>query len=154
MDNSPKTVNSTNTSSDAPSNSQAVPAPASTSSYVPGVCNINTAEIAYRRKSAYVLLAVTLVMAVPFFLLDIPAWARLLLFFPLFLTIVCYLQVKYKFCVSYGAAGKQNAAEGDKVAQDIIDAASLKLDKARTQKIKLQAAAAAALITALLVLIP
>ncbi len=123
-------------------------------SYVPGVCNINSAEVAYRRKSAIVLLVITLLVAAPLLLLDLPQWIRLVLFFPLFLTVVCYLQVRYKFCVGYGAAGKQNAAEGDKIAQDIIDAAALKLDKDRTRKIKLQAAAIAAAITVVLVFIP
>lgn len=122
--------------------------------YIPGVCNINTAEIAYRRKSAYVLLAITIALALPLLLLDVPNAARLILFFPIFLTVVCYLQVRYKFCVGYGAAGKQNAAEGDKVAQDIIDAASRKLDTERTRKIKLQAAAIAAVLTLILVVIP
>lgn len=122
--------------------------------YVPGVCNINTTEIAYRRKSAYVLLVITLAVAAPLLLLDLPVWLRLLLFFPVFLTIVCYLQVRYKFCVSYGASGKQNATEGDKVAQDIVNAAALKLDRARTRKIKLQAAGWAALITLITLLIP
>ncbi len=122
--------------------------------YVPGVCNINTAEIARRRKSAYVLLAITIAIAAPLLLLDIPVWTRLLLFFPIFLTVVCALQVKYKFCVGYGASGLQNATEGDKEARAIVEAASLKLDKERTRKIKLQAAGIAAAITVLTLLLP
>ncbi len=127
---------------------------AGTSSYVPGVCNINTAEIAYRRKSAHVLLAISVVMTAALLFLPITPWLRVILFAPIFLTAVCYLQVKYKFCVSYGASGKQNANEGDKVAQDIIDAASKKLDRDRTRKIKLQAAGIALVITATLMFLP
>lgn len=126
----------------------------SNGSYVPGVCNINSAEIAYRRKSGYVLLAISLALAAPLLLIDLPVWLRVVLFFPVFLTADCFLQAKHKFCVSYGAAGKQNATEGDKVAQDIIDAAALKLDKARARKINSQAAGIALVITALLLFIP
>ncbi len=122
--------------------------------YVPGVCNINTVEIARRRKAAYILLAVTVALAIPLLVFDVPQWLRIVLFFPVFLTVVCSLQVKYKFCVGYGAAGMQNATEGDKVAQDIVDAAAKKLDKDRTRKIKLQAAAIAAVITLVMALIP
>ncbi len=128
--------------------------PGLSGSYVPGVCNINTVEIARRRKAAYVLLAITIVIAAPLLLLDIPVWTRLILFFPIFLTVVCSLQVKYKFCVGYGASGMQNATEGDKEAQAIVEAASLKLDKDRTRKIKLQAAGIAAVITLLTLLLP
>lgn len=125
-----------------------------TSAYVPGVCNINTAEIAYRRKSAYVLLAITIVIAAPLLLLDVPQWARLILFLPVFLTVICALQVRNKFCVGYGAAGKQNAAEGSDSAQDVVEAAARKLDQQRTRTMKLQALAVATVVTALAVLIP
>lgn len=125
-----------------------------TGSYVPGVCNINSAEIAYRRKAGFVLLVVTLVLTLPLLLIETPVWLRAFLFFPIFLTADCLLQAKHKFCVSYGAAGKQNATEGDKVAQDIVDAAALKLDKARARRINSQAGLIGLAVTALLLLIP
>ena len=126
--------------------------------YVPGVCNINSAEVAYRRKAGYTMLAITVAVAIIVFvfgaLLDVSPIIRLATFFPAFVTAVCFLQVKYKFCVTYGAGGKQNATEGDKEAQAIVDAAAKKLDLERTRKIKLQGALIAAVVTALLVLIP
>lgn len=136
------------------SNSSTPNSPVTGGAYVPGVCNINTAEIASRRKAAYTLLGISLVMTIPLLILEITNWARLILFIPIFLTVVCSLQVKYKFCVGYGASGMQNATEGDKVAQAIVDAAAKKLDADRTRKIKLQAAAIAAVITLVLVLLP
>lgn len=125
----------------------------STAAYVPGVCNINTAEIAYRRKAGFILLAVSFVLTVPFFVTNLPAWSCIVLFFPLFLTVLSFLQAKHKFCVSYGAAGQQNATDGDRVAQDVVDEAARKLDKARTAKIKREAAFQAAVVTAGLVLL-
>lgn len=126
--------------------------------YVPGVCNINSAEVAYRRKAGYTMLAITVAVAIIVFalgaLLDVSPIIRLAIFFPAFITTVCFLQVKYKFCVNYGASGKQNATEGDKEAQAIVDAAAKKLDLERTRKIKLQGALIAAVVTLLLVLIP
>jgi glucan phosphoethanolaminetransferase (alkaline phosphatase superfamily) len=123
-------------------------------SYIPGVCNINTAEIAYRRKSGHVMLAITVFLTVVLFMLPLNQWLRVVLFTPIFVTAVCYLQAKYKFCVSYGANGMQNATEGDKEAQEIVDAAAKKLDRDRTRKIKLQAAGIAAVVATILIFIP
>jgi hypothetical protein len=125
-----------------------------TDAYVPGVCNINSTEIAYRRKSGYILLVISMILAGVVIGLGLPVWTRLGLYFPIFVTAVCFLQVKYKFCVKYGAAGKQNADEGDKIAQDIVDAVARQLDAARTRKIKLQGASIALVVTVVLLLLP
>lgn len=126
----------------------------SQAAYKPGVCNINSAEVAYRRKAANVLLGISLMLTAALLALPLDQWLRVGLFAPYFLTAVCYLQVKYKFCVSYGAQGKQNAAEGDKEAQNIVDAAARRLDSERTRKIKLQAAGVAAVATVVVTLLP
>ncbi len=121
--------------------------------YVPGVCNINKDEIAYRRKAGYLGLAIFIVLATPLLLFDIPRFIRIILFLPAFLSAIGFLQAYYKFCVGYGAAGKQNATDGDKEAQDIVDAAAKELDKKRTRTVNSQAAIIAALVTIFFILI-
>ena len=122
--------------------------------YVPGVCNINQTEIAYRRKAGYLGLVIFIILAVPLILLDLPRFIRVLLFLPAFLSAIGFLQAHYKFCVGYGAAGMQNATDGDKEAQAIVDAVAKDLDKKRTRKINIQAALIAVVATAIVLLIP
>ena len=87
--------------------------------YVPGVCNINREEIAYRRKWGDIAAIVTVVLTVLLFVLSDNRWLRLIVFLPASLGAVNYLQAKNKFCVSYAAAGFQNAAEGSKKAEKV-----------------------------------
>ena len=122
--------------------------------YVPGVCNINSAEIAQRRKAGYLGLAIFVILVAPLLVFDLPRLIRVILFVPAFLAAIGFLQAHYKFCVSYGATGKQNAAEGDKIAQNIIDKAARELDQKRTRTINQQAAGIALLATVAALLIP
>jgi len=87
-------------------------------------------------------------------LLNLSAGIRIVLFLPIFITAVCFLQVRYHFCVNYGSRGLQNTTEGDEIAQEIVDKAAKKMDLRRTRKIQWQAGAAAALITLVLIALP
>lgn len=122
--------------------------------YVPGVCNINRSEIAYRRKAGYVGLGVSLILAVALFGLGVSRWYRLVLFLPLFIAAIGFLQAKNKFCVAYGANGQQNAAEGSAKASEISDQAAKAKDKHRARTMNLQAALLALLGAALAVVLP
>lgn len=121
----------------------------SSPAYIPGVCNINHAEIAYRRKASYVGLALFVIVAIVLFALDINRWARLILFVPAFIAAIGFLQAKNKFCVSYAASGQQNATDGSKSASTVSDAAAHGKDKARAQAMNTQAALAAVVATAI-----
>ena len=125
-----------------------------TSTYVPGVCNINREEIAYRRKAGHLGLTIAVVLLVGLIIIHGNRWFRIIEFFPVFLAAIGYLQAKYKFCVGYGAAGQQNAAEGSTKASIITDTVAVAKDKARAHRMNLQAAAIAVLITAIIVLLP
>ncbi|MDB5183539.1 MAG: hypothetical protein JWO07_220, partial [Candidatus Saccharibacteria bacterium] len=63
-----------------------------------------------------------------------------------------YLQAHNKFCVGFAAAKQQNADDGEIV--DITDKQALALDKKKTQKMNLQATVIAALVTAIVCVIP
>ena len=121
---------------------------ADTTAYIPGVCNINRAEIAYRRKWAFIGLGLTVVIAAMLFALHVNRWVRVVLFLPAFIAAIGYLQTKNKFCVTYGAAGQQNAAEGSAKAQAVTDAVAAAKDKAKARTMNAQAAIAAVIVAA------
>jgi hypothetical protein len=122
--------------------------------YVPGVCNINYEEIAYRRKAGYmglVIFGITLAVLVG---LGLSWWLRLVLFIPAFLSAIGFLQAKKKFCVSYGATGMQNATDGSTTAKKVTDTTAVKKDKRRARQLNMQAAVIAAVVTAVVMLLP
>jgi hypothetical protein len=125
----------------------------SADAYVPGICNINHAEIAYRRKAGYAGLVAFVVIAAVLFGLSANRYTRLVLFLPAFIAAIGFLQAKNKFCVAYGAAGQQNATDGVAKAIAVADKAARAKDKQRARHMNLQAAGISVLITALFVLI-
>jgi hypothetical protein len=122
--------------------------------YIPGVCNINHVEIAYRRKIGYIGLAVFIVLLAILLALPISRYTRIILFLPAFLGAEGFLQAKNKFCVGYAAAGKQNAAEGSDSALDIIEKEAIAKDKKRARQMNLQATAIGVIVTIVSLLIP
>ncbi len=122
------------------------------STYIPGVCNINKEEIAYRKKAGYFGLGASVVVITILLVLDANQYLRLIAFFPVFVTAIGFLQAKNKFCVAYGAAGKQNATDGGKVSQ-IKDRLAISGDKVKARRMNLQALAISLVATIVLVLI-
>ncbi len=123
------------------------------SEYTPGVCNINTAEIASRRKAGYVGLGLTLVIAAALFGLDLPKATRLILFIPVFIAAIGFLQARNKFCVGYGAAGMHNADEQSTEAVSVTDSSAINVDKARARNLNLQALGISIVVTALAIVL-
>lgn len=129
------------------------PTTPTTDAYIPGVCNINRAEIAYRQRVGYIISAIFVVMLLAMIALKLPVLSRLVLFVPGMLLADCFLQAKNKFCVSYGAAGQHNANEGGK-ATTIADKTAVAKDKARARQINLQAAGIGVALTLIALVIP
>ena len=119
-----------------------------TTGYVPGVCNINQSEIAYRRKAGYSGIAAYVLLLAGFFAFSFSPWLGAVLFLPAFIGAVGMLQAHYKFCVAYAAGGQQHALDDDLEAKAIVDAASRKIDKQRARKINTQSALIAIVATA------
>lgn len=122
-------------------------------SYVPGVCNINTKEIAQRRKAGYFGLALAVILVAAIFALNLNRYFRVVLFVPVFISAIGFLQAKNKFCVGYGSAGMHNADEGSENAQSITDNDAVIKDKKRSKVMYLQATLIAVLVTMLVALI-
>ena len=114
----------------------------SESTYIPGMCNINKAEVAYRRKAMWFGVALSVILFVLLLALQSAWWIVALgLFIPVYIAAIGYLQVKNKFCVSYGSQGKQNASDGNELAEAITDKEALAADKKKTRNMNLQALA-------------
>ena len=118
------------------------------SAYIPGVCNINHKEVAYRRKAGYFGLGFFVVIAAAFLALAVNRWFYVLLFVPAFVAAIGFLQAKNKFCVAYGAGGQQNADDGSEKARNITDTDAVSKDKKRSRQMNLQAAGIAVIATA------
>jgi hypothetical protein len=110
------------------------------SSYVPGMCNINKAEIAYRRKAMWFGLTLSALLFIGLIAFGAAWWVGfVVLFAPVYIAAIGYLQVRNRFCVSYGASGRQNANDGHESALSVTDETALRLDKAKTRRMNLQA---------------
>ena len=92
------------------------------------MCNINKAEVAYRKKAMWAGIGISAVLLIALVALSAPVLTRLVLFVPIYVAAIGYLQVKNKFCVAYGSSGKQNASEGSDTASVIEDDAALAVD--------------------------
>jgi hypothetical protein len=76
--------------------------------YQPGVCNIGPEEIARRRRSGHVGLAVSVALFVVLVAVAAPHWARLLLVLTVGVSASGYLQAWLHFCAGFGSAGVYN----------------------------------------------
>jgi hypothetical protein len=124
------------------------------SAYIPGTCNINTAEIAYRRKVGHISLIIGLGLLTVLLLLGTDRWYRLLAIPVWVIMVSCYKQARNRFCVGYGAAGQQIADENNKSAVDVGSDENKKLDKAKASKMNRISLIGGILIGALTLVIP
>jgi uncharacterized membrane protein len=106
--------------------------------YQPGVCNIAHDEVGYRRKSAFVGVIVTAVIAVILFAIGAPWWTQLFLFIPAALAAIGFLQARESFCVRYASQGKYNVEPGYEHTAEVAgdDAHAADMAKARSMNIR------------------
>jgi hypothetical protein len=76
--------------------------------YIPGSCNIGKGEIRRRQLVALVGLISSFFMLLAFSVTATPIQIRLLIFLPLLVASVGYVQSRSKFCLAYGFAGTFN----------------------------------------------
>jgi len=107
--------------------------------YTPGVCNINREEVKNRRSTFYLGIATAFSLLGLLYILDVSAVVGIIIFVPVWLGALGYLQARYKFCVGYAAAGKYS--NGDKRGQtaNVDKRSSHGRDKLRAKQINRQA---------------
>ncbi len=120
--------------------------------YQPGICNINTAEVAYRKRWGYIGSYLFIVLGGLMLLGEASWWMRLVLFLPAYVGAIGFLQARNRFCVAYAAAGQQNAREASRKPIKVSDT-HYALDAIKARRLKIQASAIALLATSLLAFI-
>jgi hypothetical protein len=120
--------------------------------YRPGVCNINSAEIAYRKRWGYIGAYLFIVLGGLMLLGEASWWMRLVLYAPAYVSAIGFLQARNHFCIYYAAASQQQAAESAKRPKKVT-AAQHAQDMKKAHRMKRQAGLIAAAATALLAFI-
>ena len=125
----------------------------SANSYVPGTCNIGTGEVRRRQIVAVIGLALSISTFLGFIATNAPASARLIIFVPLTVTFVGWVQSRKKFCLAYGLMGTFNFGKlGD--LSKVADKASKTADRKTAIKILAEALLYAAVMTLAVVALP
>jgi hypothetical protein len=122
--------------------------------YIPGICNINTEEIKKRRMMGHIGLALFVSVLIVLLVLAVSGYYRIIVFLPAMLAASGYLQARNHFCVGYASAGKQNAAPGSRTTTDIVDTTARVRDKYKARTMNLQAAGIALILTTIALLVP
>lgn len=123
------------------------------SGYQAGVCNIGPDEIARRRRSGLIGLAITAVVAVALVALHLPAVTRVILFLPLAGGIVSIEQARRHFCAGFALAGIRNFGRLGTVEQ-VADPVAVKADRRAALIMVGYSAAIAAVVTLVLMVLP
>ena len=76
--------------------------------YIPGSCNIGKGEIRRRQLVAALGLFFSIITLLALYVYDRPASSRTVIFFPLMVASVGFIQSRSKFCLAYGFAGTFN----------------------------------------------
>ena len=121
--------------------------------YVPGTCNIGAGEIRQRQVVAVIGLLLFIASSITLFTVDASRGTRLALFFPLMMASIGWVQSRKKFCLAYGFAGTFNFGKLGQLSR-VHDKSALRADRKTALKILLQGLAYAALVTALIYLLP
>src|SRR3990167_1705006 len=124
----------------------------SETNYIPGICNINPAEIKKRQFVGHLGLSASIAFIAMVLVGNLDWYVRLFIFFPTFVAATGYLQAKNKFCVGYAGAGKHNADDG--AVEAVTTSESLQADKRKAQTINLQSILVGVLIAALFTIVP
>lgn len=124
----------------------------SETNYVPGICNINPAEIKKRQLAGHMGLVASILFVTLALFAGLDWYVRLLIFIPAFVAATGYLQAKNKFCVGYAGAGKQHADDGS--IESITSDTALQADKRKAQTINAQSTLVASLAAAVFAIVP
>jgi len=125
----------------------------STADYIPGACNIGKGEIRRRQIVALIGLALSISSLITLISTNAPRGARLGIFVPLAVASIGWVQSRKKFCLAYGFMGTFNFGKLGQLSR-VADSASRAADRKTALSILLQAGAYAAVLTAIIYLLP
>lgn len=125
----------------------------STADYIPGACNIGKGEIRRRQIVALIGLALSISSLITLISTNAPRGARLGIFVPLAVASIGWVQSRKKFCLAYGFMGTFNFGKLGQLSR-VADSASRAADRKTALSILMQAGAYAAVVTAIIYLLP
>ena len=121
--------------------------------YIPGSCNIGEGEINRRRFVAGIGFVLSLSALTTFITTDVSQSARLGIFLPLLVMSIGWVQSRKKFCLAYGFAGTFNFGKLGHLSR-VSDPIARAADRRTALKILAQSTLYAAVLTALVVVLP
>ncbi len=125
----------------------------SQSEYIPGTCNIGGGEVTRRRMVAILGLILTLSSTATLISNEANRQSRLGVFIPALIMSVGWVQSRKRFCLAYGFAGTFNLGSLGKISK-VLDPSARAADRKMAVRIFGQSALYAALVTALIVVLP
>ena len=105
------------------------------SQYIPGVCNIGSAEIAARKRSGLIGLIVTSILWIAFAYFDLASSWFLVLFFPATMSATGFIQGFNHFCAGFGIRGLFNFGSTVGNTDTVSQAEFRTKDKKKAQQI-------------------
>ena len=99
--------------------------------YIPGVCNIGKEEINRRKRIGIYWFAFTILIFILFLFYDTPKYLRVIIFIPVFISAMGFLQARMHFCArlgltsffNFGTVGKKNiVTDNEFIKQDRMQA--------------------------------
>jgi hypothetical protein len=121
--------------------------------YRPGACNIGPHEIAKRRATGFVGVAIAAVLAVVLLAIDAAPIARTVVFVPLWVATSGFEQARRRFCAGFAFAGIRSVADSDDT-EAVGDREDLAADRTAARILVAYCGAIALALTALFVLLP
>lgn len=121
--------------------------------YIAGTCNIGPGEINRRRFVALIGLVLSVISLIGLVSTSAPWNLRLGIFFPLMVASIGWVQSRKKFCLAYGFMGTFNFGKLGQISR-VSDSESRSADRKTALTILLQAVLYAAIVTAVIVVLP
>ena len=121
--------------------------------YIPGSCNIGTGEIRRRQLVALVGLVSSFLMLLAFSATDDTSTIQILIFFPLLVASVGFVQSRSKFCLAYGFAGTFNIGKLGEITR-VASKEDRKADRVTALKILGKSLLLAAIATGVVLVLP
>ena len=107
----------------------------SNSDYIPGICNIGSEERTIRRNTGYVSLILSIILILLLIELKASKVFNLIIFFPILLASISFLQDQMHFCAAFGLKGVYNFGKKILKPARIEELEYIKKDREKALKI-------------------
>ena len=125
----------------------------SSSTYIPGTCNLGANEIRQRKLVGLVGLFFSMSSLIGLISIEAARETRLGIFFPLMVASVGFVQVRNKFCLAYGFAGTFNFGKLGDISR-VNDPINRSADRVASVKVLLKSFLLASIATLVVFVLP